>query len=54
MLVSCEHGNETLGSIKGGECLVQLSDYQFVNKDCHMRVPYFSYRGTKNSPKTQQ
>jgi hypothetical protein len=24
---SCEHGNETLGSLKGGEVLDELNDY---------------------------
>jgi hypothetical protein len=27
---SCEHGNETVGSIRGGEFLSQLSNYDFV------------------------
>jgi hypothetical protein len=31
---SCEHGNEASGSIKGGEFLDYLSDYQFLRKDC--------------------
>jgi len=30
---SCEHGNEPLGSIKGGELRDYLSDYQLFNKD---------------------
>jgi hypothetical protein len=29
---SCEHGNEPLGSIRGGEFTDQLRDYQFL--DC--------------------
>jgi hypothetical protein len=29
---SCEHDNETSGSIKGGEFLDQLSDYQFLKR----------------------
>jgi hypothetical protein len=29
----CEHGNEPLGSIKGGEFLDKLSDYQLLKKD---------------------
>jgi hypothetical protein len=33
LAVSCEHGNETSGSIKGGEFLDQLSDYWFLKKD---------------------
>jgi hypothetical protein len=28
----CEHGNAFLGSIKGGEFLGDLSDYQFLKK----------------------
>jgi hypothetical protein len=27
VMCSCEHGTEPLGSIKGGECPEQLSDY---------------------------
>jgi hypothetical protein len=30
---SCEHGNESSGSIKGVEFLDYLSDYQLPNKD---------------------
>jgi hypothetical protein len=30
---SCEHDNETSGSIVGGQFLGQLSDYQFLKKD---------------------
>jgi hypothetical protein len=30
---SSEHGNELLGSIKGGEFLDQLSDCQLLKKD---------------------
>jgi hypothetical protein len=30
---SCEHGNEPLGSIKGGEFLDWLSDYYLLKKD---------------------
>jgi hypothetical protein len=30
----CEHGYEPLPSIKGGEFLDQLSDYQFFKVDC--------------------
>jgi hypothetical protein len=29
----CDHGNEPLGFIKGGELLDQLSDYQIFKKD---------------------
>jgi hypothetical protein len=29
----CEHGNELLGSIKGGEFIDLLSNYQLVKKD---------------------
>jgi hypothetical protein len=29
----CEHGNEISDSIKGGEFLDQLSDYQLLKKD---------------------
>jgi hypothetical protein len=30
---SCEHGNEPMGSITGGEFLDHLSDYQLPKKD---------------------
>jgi hypothetical protein len=30
---SCEHGNEISGSIKGGEFLDYISDYQLLKKD---------------------
>jgi hypothetical protein len=30
---SCEHDHESSGSIKGGEFLDQLSDYQLFKKD---------------------
>jgi len=30
---SCEHGNEPSSSVKGGEFLDQLSDYQLLKKD---------------------
>jgi hypothetical protein len=30
---SCEHGNEPSDSIKGGEFLDNVSDYQLLNKD---------------------
>jgi hypothetical protein len=30
---TCEYGNETSGSIKGGEFLEQLSDCQLLMKD---------------------
>jgi hypothetical protein len=30
---SCEHGNEYLGSIKGGEFLDQVRDNQLLKKD---------------------
>jgi hypothetical protein len=30
---SCEHGNELLGSIKGGKFVDYLSDCQLFNKD---------------------
>jgi len=30
---SCEHGNEPSGSIKSGEFLDQLNDYQLLKKD---------------------
>jgi hypothetical protein len=29
----CEHGNELSGSMRGGESLDWLSDYQLPNKD---------------------
>jgi hypothetical protein len=29
----CEHGNETSGSIKGGEFLDYLSDYQLLRSE---------------------
>jgi hypothetical protein len=31
--ISCERGNETSGSIKGGEFIDYLSNYQFLKKD---------------------
>jgi hypothetical protein len=31
---SCQLGNEPSGSIKGGEFVVRLSNYQFLMKDC--------------------
>jgi hypothetical protein len=31
---SCEHGNEPSGSIKVGEFLDYLSNYQLLNRDC--------------------
>jgi hypothetical protein len=31
--VCCEHNSEPLGSIKGGEFLEQLSDYQLLKDD---------------------
>jgi hypothetical protein len=33
MVGPCEHSNEPLGSIKDGEFLGQLSDYQLLKKD---------------------
>jgi hypothetical protein len=30
---SCEHGDEHMGSIKGGEFLDKLSDYYLLKKD---------------------
>jgi hypothetical protein len=33
MAGSCEHGNEPSISIKGGEFLDYLSDYQLLKKD---------------------
>jgi hypothetical protein len=30
---SCEYGNELSGSIRGGEFLDQLCDYQLLKKD---------------------
>jgi hypothetical protein len=33
----CEHGNELSGSIKDGEFLDYLSDYQLLNEDCAPR-----------------
>jgi hypothetical protein len=30
---SCEHGNKTSGSIKGGKLLDHLDDYQLLKKD---------------------
>jgi hypothetical protein len=36
---SCEHGNETSGSIRSGEFLDQLGDYKLVRKDsCSMET----------------
>jgi len=32
MVSSCKHSTEAQGSIKGGEFLHQLSDYQFLKK----------------------
>jgi hypothetical protein len=29
----CEHGNKPSGSIKGGEFLYQLNDYEFLKKE---------------------
>jgi hypothetical protein len=31
--VSCQHGNKISGSIKGGEFLELLNDYQLLKKD---------------------
>jgi hypothetical protein len=31
--VCCEHSNEPSGSVKVGEFLEQLSDYQLLNKE---------------------
>jgi hypothetical protein len=33
VVVSCEHGNQPLGLIKGGEFLEQLSNYHVIKKD---------------------
>jgi hypothetical protein len=33
MVGSCEHSNESSGSIKGGQFLDHLSDYWLLNKD---------------------
>jgi hypothetical protein len=33
MVGSFEHGNEPAGSIKGGEFLDHMSDYQILKKD---------------------
>jgi hypothetical protein len=33
MAGSCEHGNESSGSINGGEFPDQLRDYQLLKKD---------------------
>jgi hypothetical protein len=30
---SCEHGNELSASIRGGELLGNLSDYELLNED---------------------
>jgi len=30
--VSCEHGNESMSSIKGGRCFDQVRDYQILKK----------------------
>jgi hypothetical protein len=35
MKESCEHGNEPSGSIKGDKSFDQLSDHQFLKKDCN-------------------
>jgi hypothetical protein len=35
----CEHDNEPLASIKDGECIDKLSDYQLLKKDS---VPWSS------------
>jgi hypothetical protein len=34
----CEHGNEPAGSIKCGEFLDRLRDYQFLDKACSMEL----------------
>jgi hypothetical protein len=34
----CEHSNEALGAIKGGEFFDQFSDYQLRAKDCSMQL----------------
>jgi hypothetical protein len=36
---SCEYGNETLGFIKRGEFLEELSDCQLLKKDCSLQYP---------------
>jgi hypothetical protein len=33
VLGSCEHGNESLGSMKGRKLLEQLSDYDLLKKE---------------------
>jgi hypothetical protein len=33
----CEQGNEPFGSVKRGEFLVILRDYQILNRDCVAR-----------------
>jgi hypothetical protein len=33
MVSSCDHGNESLGSIKGEELLKKLSEYYLLKKD---------------------
>jgi hypothetical protein len=40
---SCEHGNEPSGSIKGGNFLEQLSDYQLLKQDSPLVSLLVSY-----------
>jgi hypothetical protein len=40
----CEHGNEHLGSIKGGEYPDQLSDVGFSRRTLLHGVSYVSYK----------
>jgi hypothetical protein len=44
MVGSCEYGNATSGSIKDGEFLEQLSDYQLLKKNSAPRIT-ISLRG---------
>jgi hypothetical protein len=40
---SCEHGNEPLSFIKGGEFIDQLSDYELFKKDSSSLLHGVSY-----------
>jgi hypothetical protein len=41
MVGSCEHNNEHLGSIKGGEFRDQLSDYKILKDSVTWSLLYF-------------
>jgi len=40
---SFEHGNEILGSIKGGEFLVQLREYDHCKNDTASRISLIEF-----------